>query len=101
MLLRPAAAMIDREEVEQVAASARLELTEDETDALRDDLADILESFESLDDIDTEDVDPAFHPVDLDTEPRDDTTDDCLSRDEALQNTDNTEDGYFRGPQAT
>lgn len=93
--------MVRREEVEAVAEHARLDLDEDEIDDLQDDFSDILESFESLDEIDTEGVEPAFHPVEHGDATREDESEDCLSQDDALSNTENTEDGYFKGPRAT
>lgn len=93
--------MIDRDEIDTVAANARLILSDEEADALQDDLAAILDSFDGLDNIDTEDVEPAFHPVKTEERTRDDTVEECLTPDEAFQNTENIEDGYFKGPRST
>ncbi|MCJ7429068.1 MAG: Asp-tRNA(Asn)/Glu-tRNA(Gln) amidotransferase subunit GatC [Candidatus Nanohaloarchaeota archaeon QJJ-5] len=93
--------MVDEETVRSVAANARLHVSDDEVEQLTADLDDILDAFESLDDIDTEGVDPAFHPIDLDREPRPDETEPSLSQEQALSNTDNDEDGFFKGPRAT
>lgn len=92
--------MVSREEIAAVAGHARLDLTDDEVDALRDDLDDILDSFASLDAIDTEGVEPALHPVPGTGEPRDDVPEDCLDPEEVFANTDNEEDGFFVGPRA-
>lgn len=92
--------MVDRDEIEAVAANARLNLADDEVATLQDDLEDILDAFASLDEIDTDGVEPAFHPIDVETDARPDDPGDCLSQDEALRNTENTEDGYFKGPRA-
>lgn len=93
--------MVDEETVRSVAEHARLNVTDDEVEELTDDLDAILDAFESLDEIDTEGVEPAFHPIDLDRDPRPDAAEEPLSQDEALSNTDNTEDGFFKGPRAT
>lgn len=93
--------MVEDETLEQVAANARLELTDEEKERFRQDLEDILDAFESLDDIDTDGVEPAFHPIELKDRKREDRAEDCLDQDTALKNTENSEDGYFKGPRAT
>lgn len=93
--------MVEEETLEQVATNARLDLSEDEKEQFQQDLKDILDAFESLDEIDTDGVDPAFHPIDLGDGQREDRPEDCLDQEEALGNTDNKEDGYFKGPRAT
>ncbi len=92
--------MVDRDEIEQVAENARLNLSDDEIEELQDDLDDILGAFESLDEIDTEGVEPAFHPVEFADGTRPDEPGDSLSQDAALSNTENKEDGQFKGPRA-
>lgn len=92
--------MVNTDEIRSVAANARLDLSDEKVEALKDDLEAILDSFESLDDIDTEGVEPAFHPVELDEGTRPDEAKECLSQDEALQNAENTEAGYFKGPRS-
>lgn len=93
--------MVDKETVRKVAENARINLSEDEVGKFRDDLNDILEAFESLDDIDAEDADPAFHPIELGGKGRDDDVEESFSNDEALSNSENTEKGMFKGPRAT
>lgn len=92
--------MVSREEIEAVADNARLDLDDDEVEALQDDLDDILDSFASLDEIDTGGVEPSRHPIDGEGGTREDESGECLPRDEALANTDNDEDGYFVGPRS-
>jgi len=92
--------MVSDEEIEAVADNARLDLTDDEVAALRDDLKEILDSFAALDDIDTEGVEPALHPIDHGDRSREDEQGECLSQAAALSNSENTEDGYFKGPRA-
>ncbi|MDY6778184.1 MAG: Asp-tRNA(Asn)/Glu-tRNA(Gln) amidotransferase subunit GatC [Candidatus Nanohaloarchaea archaeon] len=93
--------MVDRETVEQVAENARLNLDGDELETFRGDLEDILDAFESLDEIDTEGVEPAFHPIEVGDRKRDDEREESFSQEEALANTKNKEDGFFKGPRAT
>lgn len=92
--------MVDTSDIDAVAENARLDLSDAEKQELADDLADILDAFESLDEIDTEGVDPAFHPVEFADGTRPDAEGDCLTQEDALGNTENTENGYFKGPRA-
>ena len=87
---------IDRGLVERIAKVARLELTEDETDKFTGQLKVILEAFRELDDVDTEGVEPSFHPQELSN---------VLREDEATpwswdprENTEHSEGRYFKGP---
>lgn len=61
-------------------------------------LKDILSAFSEIDSADTAGVQPSFHPVQLDPEFRDDVVVKSLSREDALANSKNTVDGYFKGP---
>ncbi len=90
--------MVDQEEVQGVAENARLNLTEDEAEEFTEDFESILEMFETLDQVDTDDVEPAFHPVEVEPETREDRKEVGLSHDEVFQNTDNVEDNKFKGP---
>ena len=79
-----------------MAEAARLNLTDEELERYQMQLKVILEAFRELDEVDTEGVEPSFHPVDLE---------DVLREDEAgewswdpLANSMHKEDGYFRGP---
>jgi len=89
---------IDRGLVERIAKVARLELTEDETDKFTGQLKVILEAFRELDDVDTEGVEPSFHPQELSN---------VLREDEAtpwswdpLENTEHREGRDFQVPRS-
>ena len=85
---------IDIEDVEHVAELARVSVTDDEAERFVDEFNDVLNYFETLDDV-PEDVEAEddFENVMRADEPRP-----SLSQDEALSNADETEDGYFVGP---
>jgi len=89
-----------KQEVEKVAENARIKIDESEAEGLAEDFNEILEMFETLDEIDTEDVDPSFHPVDVENDSRKDDVEQTLDKEEVFQNTENTEDGFFKGPSA-
>lgn len=91
---------MEEDKLKQVSDNARIRLTEDEVDTFSNDLDDVLEKFESLQEVDVEDTEPAFHPVELNEETRADQKGSSLSQEEALSNSENTERGYFKGPSA-
>lgn len=92
--------MVDAEEVEKVAENARIKIDEEEAEEFAEDFEEILDMFETLDEIDTEDVEPAFHPVETESKSREDEEEETLEKEEVFRNTGNEEDGYFKGPSA-
>ena len=89
---------ITREDVLHVAALARLEIPEDEVDAVRDQLGAILEAVGKVSELDLADVEPMTHPLDLVNEWAEDEPRSSLPRDEALANAPDPFDGSFRVP---
>lgn len=92
--------MVSTDEVKEVAENARINLNAGEAEKFAEEFENILSTFEKLDEVDTEDVEPAFHPIDTGTETREDKKEECLSKDEIFANTDNEEEGKFKGPSA-
>jgi len=92
--------MIDKKTVEHVASLARIYLTEEEIEKFSKDFKDILDAFSSLDRVDTENVKPSFHPIEMKNVMREDKEEKCLSQEEALSNAEQKEDGFFKGPRA-
>jgi aspartyl-tRNA(Asn)/glutamyl-tRNA(Gln) amidotransferase subunit C len=87
---------VDPEEVRHVADLARVDLADDEIDLFAEQFADILASFETLDEVPEIEREP-----DLTNVMRPDEVRDSLSRAEALRNAPETEDGYFKGPRVS
>ena len=90
--------MVDVEEVKAVAENARIKVTDEEAEEFTEDFQEILGMFETLDQVDTEDVEPSFHPVETESKTREDKKEATLEREEVFQNTENEEDEYFKGP---
>lgn len=90
--------MVDVEEVKSVAENARIKVTDEEAKEFTEDFQEILGMFETLDQVDTEGVEPSFHPVETESKTREDQKEETLGREEVFQNTENEEDGYFKGP---
>jgi len=84
--------------VKQVATNARLQLKEDEIKQFAKEMQDILSDFEKLAAVDTEGVEPNFHPIPIKNVVREDEPGECLDREKVLSLTKHKTDKYFRGP---
>jgi len=92
--------MVDADKVQEVAENSRINITDDEASEFAEEFDEVLEMFEKLEEVDTEDVEPAFHPVDVEPETRSDEKEDTLEKEEVFRNTQNEENGFFKGPSA-
>ncbi|MFA9495868.1 MAG: Asp-tRNA(Asn)/Glu-tRNA(Gln) amidotransferase subunit GatC [Candidatus Bathyarchaeota archaeon] len=63
---------VTRELVERLAKTARLNLTPEETGRYAQQLSVILDAFKELDQVDTEGVEPSYHPIELEDALRED-----------------------------
>ena len=91
---------VDKKLIKGVAGVARLELTDEEIRQFEGDFKEILESFSKLDEVDVEGVKESFQPVEIKNRLREDLVEESLSQEDALSNTKNKKDGYFKGPRA-
>lgn len=89
---------ITREDVLHVARLARLELSEEELERMREQLSAILEAVGKVAQLDLEGVEPTAHPLDLVNVLADDAPRPSLPREEALANAPDPEDGFFGVP---
>ena len=89
---------ITREEVLHVARLARLSLSEAEADRLREQLGNILSYIRQLDALDTKDVVPTSHAVEMGTPFRDDTVRPFGDKEAILANAPDREGDFFRVP---
>jgi aspartyl-tRNA synthetase len=89
---------ISTEETRHVAKLARLTMTEEETIKYRNDLNSILDYVAALEEIDTSDVKPVSHVLDLKNVWRDDGPAERKNPRELLNNAPEREDAYYRVP---
>ncbi len=89
---------VTKKDVQYVAHLARLQLTDREAEQFTDDLSKILDYMETLEELDTSDVKPLEHVIELEYRLRDDRPETPLSNDEALKNAPDTDGDYFRVP---
>ena len=88
--------VVDPDEVRHVADLARVDLDDDEVEQFTEQFADILASFETLDEVpETE------RTAELTNVMRPDETRESLSQDEALENAPDSEAGHFKGPKVS
>jgi len=92
---------ISRAEVEHIARLARLGLSEEEMEALTEQLGRILAHMEVLRQVDTRDVPPTYHVLPLQNVLRTDTVQESLSQEAALRNAPQAEAGAFKVPKIT
>jgi aspartyl-tRNA(Asn)/glutamyl-tRNA(Gln) amidotransferase subunit C len=90
--------MLSREEVIHVARLARLHLSDEELERMREQLDAILAYIDKLRELDVEGVEPTSHAVPLINVMRDDAVVPCLSQEEALANAPDRADAFFRVP---
>jgi aspartyl-tRNA(Asn)/glutamyl-tRNA(Gln) amidotransferase subunit C len=90
--------MLTEKEVAHVAKLARLDLTPEELTRFSAQLSHILAYVDELSRLDTSNVEPMSHPLDLSNVFRDDATKPSLSPDEALANAPQKRDGFFLVP---
>ena len=91
-------AKITREEVEHVARLARLALGDDEKEQMTAQLDSILGYIDTLNELDTSQVEPTTTVIPMVSVMREDVVRPSLSQDEALANAPDREDAYFRVP---
>lgn len=87
---------LDLETVEHVAMLARLGLSDEEKERLRDQLSSVLDHISMLDDVDTDDIAPTAQVIELQNILRDDIPEEPLSVEEVLQNAPRTENGFIK-----
>ncbi len=92
--------MIDKETVKKVSKIAKILLTEEEIIKFANQFEDILKWFNEIEKENTKNVEPSFHPLPIECSFREDKEKKGLSQEEALSNTKNKEEGYFKGPRA-
>ncbi len=90
--------MIDREQVLHVARLARLELSDEETERMSEELSKVLGHIEKLSELDLTQVEPTAHVVAVDVALRPDEPHTSLPPDVALAAAPDVADGGFRVP---
>lgn len=89
---------VTKDDVQYIADLARLQLSDNETESLVDDMNKILDYMDTLDELDTKEVEPLEHVIDLESSFRKDEAKEALEHEEALKNAPDADSDYFRVP---
>lgn len=90
---------ISKDDVVKVAELARLEFKDQEAELFTEQLSNILENIEKLNELDTGNVEPTSHVLDISTPLRKDKVQKLLTIEEVLQNAPESEEDFFVVPQ--
>ncbi len=90
--------LISDNEMEHLKHLARLELSEEETQALKADLNKTLSYFEQIKELDTEGVEELVRPLEMSNVFREDEFQPSLSHEEATSIATESENGYYKVP---
>lgn len=89
---------ITTEDVEYVAGLAQLILDDDSKERLVHEMGDILNYMDTLNELDTDDIEPMMHVLDLANVYREDVVTESLSHEEVFKNAPKHEGDYFLVP---
>lgn len=89
---------ITHKEVQYIADLALLRFTNEEAEKLAGEMSKILDYMETLQEVDTEGVEPLEHVIESETRFRKDKAKKPLSHQEALKNAPDADSDYFRVP---
>ena len=89
---------ITKEQVNHIAHLSRLEIQEDEVDGYIEKLEKVVDLFNELNSVDTENIQPTYHVLDLVNVFREDVAQEGMNREEVLKNSKETEAGQFKVP---
>ena len=84
------------DEIREIAALARISMSEKEVEIMRSQMSDILENIDVLNAVDTSNVGPTGHSVNVKSVMREDEPKASMLTDEVILNAPNSEDGFIR-----
>ncbi|QQK75370.1 Asp-tRNA(Asn)/Glu-tRNA(Gln) amidotransferase subunit GatC [Salicibibacter cibarius] len=91
-------AEITKEQVKHVADLARLTFSDDELETFAKQMGDVIKYAERLNELDTEDVVPTTHVMDVRNVLREDEVRPSMKREDVLKNAPASKDGQFEVP---
>lgn len=91
-------AEVTKEDILSMADVAKIELKDEEISRYAESISDIITRAEDLKNMDLADVEPATHPLEIYDVVREDVPDNQVPLEEALLNSESTEEGQFKVP---
>ena len=89
---------MDKKTIIKIANLAKLEIKDDKLNDIASSLEKILNLVDEMNDVDTDDVTPMSHPLNLKQELRRDEVKETNQRDLFQKDNENTDNGYYRVP---
>lgn len=89
---------ISKREVEHIAWLAHIELTEEEKELFTEQFNRILDFFKKIDEVDTREIPPKYHVLELVNVFRKDEVGEPLPKEAVLRNAPKKEDNFFKSP---
>ena len=90
--------IIDKSDIEHLCNLSKLNLDEEEQSVFLSQMQSILDMIEELQDVDTGDIEPMAHPLQMTQRLRDDEVTEFNNREKYQKNTDFAEDGFYKVP---
>ena len=89
---------VSKNDIEYIAKLAKLKFNDEEAAKMQDELNKILEYVEKLNELDTSEVEPLSHVIDLKNVDREDVVNQTLTADDMLKNAPSKTEKFFRVP---
>lgn len=89
---------VSKQDVLHIATLARLRFDDETAEKFTNDLNNILGYIDKLNELNTDNIEPTSHALDVFTVTREDKSSPSLSNDDAMRNSASTENGMFRVP---
>jgi aspartyl-tRNA(Asn)/glutamyl-tRNA(Gln) amidotransferase subunit C len=89
---------LTKKTVEHMAWLAKIKLSESEKSLFSKQLSKILDYFKQIDEVDTSEVEPTYHSIDVINMVRNDIVEPSLSKKQTLANASKKKEGYFKAP---
>tara|TARA_B100001094_G_scaffold234441_1_gene229411 strand:- start:884 stop:1165 length:282 start_codon:yes stop_codon:yes gene_type:complete len=89
---------MDKKTIIKIANLAKLEIKDDKLNDIASSLEKILNLVDEMNDVDTDDVTPMSHPLNLKQELRKDEVKETNQRDLFQKDNENTDNGYYKVP---
>ena len=89
---------IDKSDIEHLCNLSKLNLDDEEQSVFLSQMQSILDMIEELQEVDTGDIEPMAHPLQMTQRLRDDEVTEFNDREKYHKNTDFAEDGFYKVP---
>ena len=89
---------IDKSDIEHLCNLSKLNLDDEEQSVFLSQMQSILDMIEELQEVDTGDIEPMAHPLQMTQRLRDDEVTEFYDREKYQKNTEFAEDGFYKVP---